>query len=300
MNEPPSASNDALSDAFQCTRCACELAIHPDDDFPKCPRCHNAEWVRLWAPTYDAHLIPRPRAARYLLAQWGYGRLFPGKRASQRSSGSPEPPMEVGVMVALGLVLLVIAAVVALVGIFSNLGNSHHLGRTVDLLGYHLHGSAGKLLLVGVIIGAVGMLGLNMLLAGIGRGFKRSINQRKERRLERHQARNVAQDRDHLAAELEREHAARLQAERETGARQTDAALGDWTTVLDSPRHMTWPRGPTCRQTLRGSSSRVKGLCRPRYCRHPRLDVVSPPRSANCHRRGAVLPALHPAGALPP
>jgi hypothetical protein len=46
-------------------------------------------------------------------------------------------------MIALGLLLLVVAAVVALVGIFTNLGSSHQLGRTVDLLGYHLHGSTG-------------------------------------------------------------------------------------------------------------------------------------------------------------
>ncbi|MCW2547826.1 MAG: hypothetical protein JWN96_2286 [Mycobacterium sp.] len=121
-------------------------------------------------------------------------------------------------MIALGLLLLVVAAVVALVGIFTNLGSSHQLGRTVDLLGYHLHGSTGKLLLVGVIVGAVGMLGLNMLLAGIGRGFSRSISKRKERRSQRQVTQTVVQDRDHLASELEREHAARVHAERQWAA----------------------------------------------------------------------------------
>lgn len=127
-------------------------------------------------------------------------------------------------MIALGLLLLLVAAVVALVGIFSNLGSSHQLGRSIDLLGYHLHGSTGKLLLVGVIIGAVGMLGLNMLLAGIGRGFKRTITRRQERRLERRQATTVAQDRDHLAAELEREQAARVEAERQRTVPPADPA----------------------------------------------------------------------------
>jgi hypothetical protein len=125
-------------------------------------------------------------------------------------------------MVALGLLLLVVAAVVALVGVVTNLGSSHQIGRTVDLLGYHLHGSTGKLLLVGVIIGAVGMLGLNMLMAGIGRGFKRSISQRKEHRWERRQTKAVVEDRDHLAAELQREHAARVQAEREATVQSTN------------------------------------------------------------------------------
>jgi hypothetical protein len=117
-------------------------------------------------------------------------------------------------MIALGLLLLVAAAVVALAGIFTNLGGSHQLGRTVDLLGYHLHGSTGKLLLVGVVIGAVGVLGLNMLLAGIGRGFKRTVSQRKERKLERQETKSVVQDRDQLATELAREHDARVEAER--------------------------------------------------------------------------------------
>jgi hypothetical protein len=64
-----------------------------------------------------------------------------------------------------------------------------------------------------VIIGAVGMLGLNMLMAGIGRGFRRSISQRQGRRSGRRETKAVVQDRDHLAAELEREHAARVHAD---------------------------------------------------------------------------------------
>ena len=134
-------------------------------------------------------------------------------------------------MIALGLLLLTVAAVVALIGIFTNLGSSHQLSRSVDLLGYHLHGSTGKLLLVGVIVGAVGMLGLNMLLAGIGRGFKRTISQRKERFSERKQTETVVHDRDHLAAELQREHAARVQAET-----QRIAEAGDRSTTVDSAR----------------------------------------------------------------
>ena len=129
-------------------------------------------------------------------------------------------------MIALGLVLLVVAVVVAIAGIFTNLGSSHQLGRTVDLLGYHLQGSTGKLLLVGIIIGAIGMLGLNMLLAGIGRGFKRTISQRKERREERRQTKTVVQDRDRLAGELEREQA-RRQVEQERMVRPVDRVDAD-------------------------------------------------------------------------
>ena len=129
-------------------------------------------------------------------------------------------------MVALGLLLLTVAAVIAVVGIFSNAGSGHQLGRSVDLLGYHLQGSTGKLLLVGVILGAVGMLGLNLLLAGLGRGFKRTVSQRQERKQARRQAQSVEQDRDHLASELEHEHAARLRAEQQGAEQQVDLAAG--------------------------------------------------------------------------
>ena len=73
-------------------------------------------------------------------------------------------------MIALGLLLLVAAAIVTLVGVLTNSGGAHALNSDFSLFGYHFHGSAGQLLLIGVIVGAVGMLGLNMLLAGIGRG----------------------------------------------------------------------------------------------------------------------------------
>ena len=116
-------------------------------------------------------------------------------------------------MAALGLLLLVAMAAVALAGIFANTGSGHQLGHAVNILGYHLHGSTGKLLLVGVVVGVVGMLGLNLLLAGIGRGFKRKVSHRKERRTIRRQAEVVVEDRDRLAGQLEREHTARIRAE---------------------------------------------------------------------------------------
>ena len=73
-------------------------------------------------------------------------------------------------MIALGLLLLTAAAIVALVGVLANVGGAHALNSDFSLFGYHLHGSTGQLLLIGVIVGAVGMLGLTMLLAGLGRG----------------------------------------------------------------------------------------------------------------------------------
>lgn len=117
-------------------------------------------------------------------------------------------------MIALGLLLLVAAAVVTLVGVLTNSGGAHALNSDFSLLGYHLHGSTGQLLLIGVIVGAVGMLGLNMLLAGIGRGFSRRVSTRRELNQSRHQAGALHEERDTLAHKLEEERTARAEAER--------------------------------------------------------------------------------------
>ena len=99
-------------------------------------------------------------------------------------------------MIALGLLLLVAAAVVTLVGVLTNSGGAHALNSDFSLLGYHFHGSTGQLLLIGVIVGAVGMLGLNMLLAGVGRGFSRRVSTRRELKQSRHQAGALHEERD--------------------------------------------------------------------------------------------------------
>ena len=119
-------------------------------------------------------------------------------------------------VVAIGLLLVAAMAVVALGGIFANTGNGHQLNHAVNILGYHLHGSTGKLFLVGIVVGAVGILGLMMLLAGIGVGFKRRTRNRQERTLSRRQTRAAMNDRDRLAGQLEQEHAARIRAEKST------------------------------------------------------------------------------------
>ncbi len=117
-------------------------------------------------------------------------------------------------MAALGLLLLVAAAVIALAGIFSNTGSSHQLGRSVDILGYHLNGSTGKLLLVGVVLGAVGMLGLMLLLGGLRRGAKKSVSSRRDRHAAQQETAAVIDERDRLAERVEQERAARLRAEK--------------------------------------------------------------------------------------
>lgn len=85
-------------------------------------------------------------------------------------------------MIVLGVLLLAAAAVVAVVGVLHNRGTSHPLGSRVEVLGYHLDGSTAKLLLAGIIVGAVGMLGLALMVAGSARRGARARALRAERR----------------------------------------------------------------------------------------------------------------------
>jgi hypothetical protein len=134
-------------------------------------------------------------------------------------------------VVVIGILLLIIAAVVAVAGILANFGSSHPLGRSVDLLGYHLTGSTGRLLLVGVVLGVLGMLGLSLLLAGLRHGMKRRSVDRRERKAVRQETDAVTQDRDRLADRLEREHTARVRAEQRA---PSDAEVGSEGLTADS------------------------------------------------------------------
>ncbi len=141
-------------------------------------------------------------------------------------------------MIVLGLLLLVAAVVLALVGVLSNLGSSHLLGSNFEVLGYHITGSSGRLLLYGVILGAAGMLGLNLLLAGLGRGIKRRVSTRRQLKADRKENERLAHERDELSEQLEQERTAKLSA----GAGGQDEGL---TESSERPGARQAGRGPT-------------------------------------------------------
>ncbi len=107
-------------------------------------------------------------------------------------------------IVTVGLVVLLVAVIVGFTGILTNAGAAHPLTENFAVFGYHVTGSTGTLFLVGIVVGAVAMLGLSLLLAGArrtaGRGrdarheLKRSqretafLNQERDYRLEHQQA----------------------------------------------------------------------------------------------------------------
>jgi hypothetical protein len=88
-------------------------------------------------------------------------------------------------IVIVGLIVLVAAVVVGIVGLLSNAGPTHQMTEPFSVFGYHVTGSTGTLFLLGIVVGAVGMLGLSVLLAGARRTAERGRDAR--RRLVRSQ-----------------------------------------------------------------------------------------------------------------
>jgi hypothetical protein len=64
--------------------------------------------------------------------------------------------------------------------VLTNAGAAHPLTENFSVFGYHVTGSTGTLFLFGIVIGAVGMLGLCVLLAGARRTARRGRDARHE------------------------------------------------------------------------------------------------------------------------
>lgn len=97
-----------------------------------------------------------------------------------------------------GLVLLVIAVIIGLVGVLGNAGAAHPLTENFSVLGYHVTGSTGTLFLFGIVVGAVALLGLSILLAGARRTARRGRNARRDLESSQRQNASLVQDRDRL------------------------------------------------------------------------------------------------------
>ena len=69
-------------------------------------------------------------------------------------------------IIVIGLVILIAAVVAGVAGVLSNSGSGHALTHHFAVFGYHVTGSTGTLFLYGIVVGALGLLGLSLLLAG--------------------------------------------------------------------------------------------------------------------------------------
>ena len=123
-------------------------------------------------------------------------------------------------IIILGLIILVAAVVVGVAGVLSN-GGTHGLAHGFSVLGYHVTGS-GTVFLYGIVVGAVGLFGLWLLLAGVARTSRRG---RAARRGLRQSQRETAQSRQETAAvSKDRDE---LIGQRETARAYTASTLGN-------------------------------------------------------------------------
>jgi hypothetical protein len=83
-------------------------------------------------------------------------------------------------MFIIGLVLLIAAVAIGVAGVVNNTGTAHALQDDFTVFGVHVTGSTGTLFLVGLVVGAAGMLGLSLLLAGARRSSRKARHARNE------------------------------------------------------------------------------------------------------------------------
>jgi uncharacterized protein (DUF3084 family) len=101
----------------------------------------------------------------------------------------------------IGLIILVAAVVVGVAGVLTNSGGGHALTHGFAVFGYHVTGSTGTLFLYGLVVGAAGLLGLSLLLAGARRTSRRGHQARRGLKQSRRETAAVSKDRDDLAGQ---------------------------------------------------------------------------------------------------
>jgi hypothetical protein len=75
-------------------------------------------------------------------------------------------------MLILGLLILAAAVVVGADAAAGNTGSAHSVPGGFHFFGYLVHGSTGQMFLAGIVVGAVGLLGLAMVIDGINRSAR--------------------------------------------------------------------------------------------------------------------------------
>ncbi|MEV2224255.1 hypothetical protein AB0E01_30885 [Nocardia vinacea] len=88
-------------------------------------------------------------------------------------------------IIIIGLVVLIGAVIIGVAGVAANTGEVRTSPSDFGVFDYHFTASAGELFLYGIAIGAVGMLGLSLLLAGVWRSSRRSSAARRDLRKSR-------------------------------------------------------------------------------------------------------------------
>jgi hypothetical protein len=101
-------------------------------------------------------------------------------------------------IIIIGLVILVAAVIAGVAGVLANSGSGHALTHGFAVFGYHVTGSTGTLFLYGIVVGAAGLAGLSLLLAGARRTSRRGQAARRGLKQSRRETAAASQARDDL------------------------------------------------------------------------------------------------------
>ena len=127
-------------------------------------------------------------------------------------------------IVIVGLLILIVAIVVAVAGVTTNSGGSHAVGDSFGIFGQHMSSlSTGQLFLFGIGVGVVGMLGLSMLMGVFSRRLA-SRGSRRELMGSRRETTAVREDRDRLSQQLDDERTDRDRVEPTNAADSSSVA----------------------------------------------------------------------------
>ncbi|MEY9874445.1 flagellar biosynthesis component FlhA [Streptacidiphilus sp. MAP12-33] len=146
-------------------------------------------------------------------------------------------------IIILGLIILIAAAIVAVAGIFTNTGSAHAVNGAFSVFGHHMTGSTGTLFLFGIIVGAAAMLGLGMLLAGARRTSRRGMAARHELRHSRRETVAAGKAHDDLVEQRDSALAQSASAgrERDDLTRQRDDLEGQRNDLISQQQPTTPP-----------------------------------------------------------
>ena len=164
-------------------------------------------------------------------------------------------------IIVLGLVILVAAAIAGVAGVLANGGHAHAVTHFA-VFGYHVTGSTGTLFLYGIVVGALALAGLSLLLAGARRTSRRGRDARRGLAQSRRETAAVSADRDDL------------RGQRDTARAYTASTLGDDGTARNGTD--PGPRGPSLFERL--------------FARRPAPPQPAPPAS----QAPAPVPAAQP------
>jgi Sec-independent protein translocase protein TatA len=138
-------------------------------------------------------------------------------------------------IIILGLVILLAAVIVGLAGIFTNSGSAHVLTHDFAVFGYHVTGSTGTLFLYGIVVGAIGLLGLGLLLAGARRASRRGRVARRGLKQSRRETASASQERDALIDERDTARAHQADSDGPAAGSPAPDADADSPSAAESP-----------------------------------------------------------------